>query len=429
MTDNIRIGIRFALGAVVCVGLLMTAKTVEAQAFGVELHNTLMPASGAMGGTSIAQPQDLLSSINGNPAALTQFRGTQFTFAGAWVGPTVNLQHTGDGDLPGVGPFSGKSATPGTSLANIGIAQDFTALGLPVTAGVALVATAGLGVDYSNEPNSNNAALTLQILKMKPGLSVQLTDRLSMGASYGLGISLFDGLFVGSSKATSAYGSRGTLGINYDVTSKTKFGAYYETEEHFNYKNAITLQPFMGQQGNPVNVNADLPQNIGIGFSNNRLACGRLLIATDLVYKFWKEASLFDAVYTNQMLVQAGAQYTGNRAKFRVGYVWAEDAMIDVPGSDIGGIVPPGAVNAIQYVQGLAPNFNRHRISGGIGIPNVLPGVDMDMFMGGMFRNSDTFGLTSASVESYYIGGGMTWRFGRGSGCNLAPNDWCGELN
>ncbi len=41
-----------------------------AQGFGVELHNTLMPASGGMGGVSIASPQDLPSALHGNPATL-----------------------------------------------------------------------------------------------------------------------------------------------------------------------------------------------------------------------------------------------------------------------------------------------------------------------------------------------------------------------
>ncbi len=70
-------------------------RAAEAQTFGVELHNTLMPASGGMAGVSIARPQDLLSGINANPAALTQFKGTQFSFSGAWAEPTMNFTQTG----------------------------------------------------------------------------------------------------------------------------------------------------------------------------------------------------------------------------------------------------------------------------------------------------------------------------------------------
>src|SRR5262245_46247762 len=92
-------------GIVVCFLLLYAALIqgrVSGQSFGVELHNTLMPAAGAMGGVSIAQPQDLTSSINGNPATLTQFTGTQFLFGGAWAEPTFNLTQTSN--IPVVGP-------------------------------------------------------------------------------------------------------------------------------------------------------------------------------------------------------------------------------------------------------------------------------------------------------------------------------------
>lgn len=38
------------------VQFLANTEEARAQAFGLELHNTLMPASGGMGGTSIAKP-------------------------------------------------------------------------------------------------------------------------------------------------------------------------------------------------------------------------------------------------------------------------------------------------------------------------------------------------------------------------------------
>jgi long-chain fatty acid transport protein len=262
-------------------------------------------------------------------------------------------------------------------------------------------------------------------LTFQPAIGVQLTDRLSAGANFGLGIGLFDGLFVGSSKATNAYGARGTVGMNFDVDPCTRIGAYYQSKQSYTFEDAIILQPFAGLPGLPLDVPLDLPPNVAIGISNNSMAGGRLLVAADFVYKFWQEATLFNAIYENQFCVQLGAQYTTNRAKLRLGYVWAENPMVDVPGNVIGGITPPGAVNALQYIQGLAPNINEHRISGGIGVPNLLPGVDLDLFAGGMFNASDTFGVTSASVESYYVGGGLTWRFRRGSGCCIAPDEWC----
>jgi hypothetical protein len=54
----------------------------------------------------------------------------------------------------------------------------------------------------------------------------------------------------------------------------------------------------------------------------------------------------------------------------------------------------------VDYIQALFPNINQHRISGGIDLTDLLPGVDVDLFAGGAFNASQTFGLSSAAVES-----------------------------
>ncbi len=80
MSVCFRCTMRFLVSSSCCLSLILTGQMAFAQGFGVELHNNLTPAAGGMGGTSIAEPQDLLAAINGNPANVTQFQGTQFTF-------------------------------------------------------------------------------------------------------------------------------------------------------------------------------------------------------------------------------------------------------------------------------------------------------------------------------------------------------------
>ncbi|NOY43466.1 MAG: hypothetical protein GXP26_16725 [Planctomycetes bacterium] len=87
----------------------------SAQAFGVELHATMNPAAGGMAGVSIARPQDVQSAFTGNPATLTQFRGTQFSFGGGWVEPTINVNNEATLPLADVNPFQAKSEQPGNS--------------------------------------------------------------------------------------------------------------------------------------------------------------------------------------------------------------------------------------------------------------------------------------------------------------------------
>ena len=71
----------------------------------------------------------------------------------------------------------------------------------------------------------------------------------------------------------------------------------------------------------------------------------------------------------------------------------------------------------VQYIEALFAAIPQDRITGGVSVRDVLPGVDLDLFAGGMFEESQTFGVTTATVESYWVGTGVTWRFGRG-GCS-----------
>ena len=106
--------------------------------------------------------------------------------------------------------------------------------------------------------------------------------------------------------------------------------------------------------------------------------------------------------------------------------MYAENPIDPNPELSAGGVTPPGTVNAIQYIQGTLAVINPHRISAGVGVRDVLPGIDLDLMGGGMFEASEQLGaLTAVSVESYWAGAGITWRFGRGSCRRLpAPNQW-----
>lgn len=410
---------------------LCVANTAHAQTFGIESHNTMMPAAGGMGGVSIARPQDLGSAINANPASLTQFHGTQFMFSGAWVEPTMNITQTGN--IPAFGPalvepYSAKSTAPGSPIGNIGVTQDFSALGLPATFGIGFVTVAGAAVDYRQVPESHATNSSLVIFEVPIALGVDVTDRLSLGAGLDLGIAYFDGPFVGLGGMTPDYALRGTAGANYLLTEHTTVGGYYQSEQAFRFDNAVVLN--VGPIYEPRDVMMDLPQNLGMGVANNALMDGRLLLGLDVLYKLWNDTQMFGAIYDNQWVVQLGAQYSMGRYRLRAGYAWAENPIDNTPGGDIGGIVQPGELRAVRYTQAMLAVTSQHRLTAGIGVVDVLPGVDLDLMAGGMFRDEEQLGdFTLTSIESYWLGAGLTWRFGRGSVTPVAaPNSWNGGL-
>lgn len=397
---------------------LATNQAAWAQTFGVELHNTLMPASGGMAGTSIANPQDLTSALNGNPAAITQFRGTQFTFGGAWAEPTFNMnQKVPIVPLPPpplISPFTAKSSAPGLPAGNIGVTQDMSAYDLPITLGVGFVTTSGGFVDFRSVPTSNRTNSGLAMFSIPVTVGVQVAERLSFGATMAMGIAFFDGPFVGVSGMTPDYALRGTLGANYQLSQTTTIGTYYQTEQSYRFDDAFTAEvgPILIAQ----DVNMQMPQNVGIGIADTSLMEGRLLLAVDVIYKNWDATDLFGTLYDDQWVVQFGSQYTMGRIKLRAGYAWAENPMDPAPGPNLGGIIEPGELPAVRYTQGLMAITGQHRLTVGVGIADVLPGVHMDIMAGGMFRDQEQLGEgTQTTVSSYWLGAGITWVFGRGA--------------
>jgi long-chain fatty acid transport protein len=417
----------------VCLGsailLVRSAEISLGQTFGVELHNTLMPASGGMGGVSIARPQDLISGINANPATMTQFQGTQFAFSGAWAEPTINLTQSGNIPVAGpplIEPFSGKSTAPGSPVGNIGVTQELSELGLPAVVGVGFLTTSGVLADYSHLPASKGTASGMFIFSLPVSVGIDLTDRLSLGTSLAMGIGIYEPPFVGANNMTADYALRGTVGANYRLDDCNTLGGYYQTKQNFTFDNAYVLNtPFLETTRD---VEVDMPENLGLGLANTSLLEGRVLLGVDLLYKLWNEADSFDALYDNQWVVQLGSQYAVGKYRFRTGYVWAENPLDPTPGTSIGGVIQPGELRAVRYAQGLLAVTCQHRLTGGIGIRDFLPGIDFDLMAGGMFRDQEQLGnFTSTSIESYWLGGGLTWRFGRGSCQPLdVPNQWSG---
>jgi len=389
----------------------MAARWAPAQTYGVDFRNTLMPASGGMAGTSVAAPQDFLSAINGNAAALTQFEGTHFTIGGAFAGPTVRLSQADPIPLLGVDPFSQKSSTPGAVVPALGVSQSLDGLPLPTTVGVAVLGAAGGGSSYVQDPASNGTAAYLLFLEFAPSIAVAVTERLSIGATMFIGDGYSSGPFVGTSSMTNAYALRAGIGIDYLLGDATRLGAYYLSTQAFRFDNQVILF----NQTRPLDVDMGLPQTVGLGISDESLVDGRLLLAADALLLDWDSAALFQSIYRPQWVMQLGAQYRAtDRLKLRAGYALAENPIDDGFATSIGPVTVPGGIAALKYVQSHFAVVNMHRIAAGIGYANVIPGVDFDGFAGGMFPATAFLGdATRVDISSYWVGLGLTWHYDR----------------
>ena len=391
------------------VGLCVPWGAASAQTYGVALSNVLMPASGGMAGTSVAAPQDFLSAINGNAAALTQFRGTHFTLGGAFAEPTLRLSQSANIPLLHVSPFSEKSGTPGSIVPAIGVSHELDGMPLPTTFGIGVMGAAGGGSSYVQAPESNGTSSYLLILEFAPSLAVSLTERLSIGATMFVGDGYASGPLLGVSSMTNAYSLGAGLGIDYSVSDATRLGAYYRSTQAFRFHDEVIP---IGRAA-PLDVDIGLPQMVGIGISNESLLDGRLLLAADALYLDWDSAAFFGGIYSAQWVLQLGTQLQATeRVRLRMGYAYAGNP-IDVHDADAAGPGPiPGTTAAERYVQAQYAIVNPHRLTAGYGYADVLPGLDFDAFAGGMFPATAYLGSsTRLDAASWWIGLGLTWRF------------------
>lgn len=402
--------VRLTRGIAALVVGLASAGSAAAQTYGIDFRNTLMPASGGMAGTSVAAPQDFLSAINANPAALTQYKGTHFTIGGAFAEATVDLEQKAAVPLLGVAAFSAKSSTPGAIVPAIGVAQEVDGLPLPTTVGLAVLGAAGGGSSYVQVPASNATSSYLLLLEFAPSVAVELTERLSIGATMFIGDGYASGPFVGTSGMTNAYALRGGFGLDYALGDATWLGAYYQTTQAFRFENEAVL--FSERQ--PRDVDMGLPQQVGMGIANESLLDGRLLLAADALYLDWRSAALFNNIYRGQWVMQLGSQYRAtDRVKLRLGYALAQNPIDESVGTRIGPVEVPGGVPAVKYLQAQFAIVNEHRMAAGIGVSDLLMrGLDFDAFAGGMFPAGESLGSdTYVSVKSYWLGVGFTWHF------------------
>ena len=389
-------------GCLICIG----PRDAWGQPYGVSGGNNLMPASGGMGGTSVARPQDFLSAVNFNPAALTQYEGTQFTLAGTWAEPTFNIDQSAAIGSIGVSQFNAKSSTPGILAPNIGVFQQTEVNGRDMHVGLALISASGLGTNFLHMPQSGSASSYLLVLEVAPSVGFQLTDDLAVGAGVFLGTAFLEGPYIARSAMTNDYALRANVGLDYDVSDETNLGFYWKTRQNFTFHNQEVLGP--GTPGNDIHLG--LPEQFGIGIANSSLADGRLLLAADVLYLMWDTADFWKNQYRNQWILQLGMQYEVNdHFKIRAGYDFAENPIDDNVGTT--GNTQENAL--AKYTQAQFGVINENRFTFGVGAVDVLPGLDFDLFAGGMPRVSHNFGpSTIVNLESYWIGAGLTWRFG-----------------
>jgi long-chain fatty acid transport protein len=279
---------------------------------------------------------------------------------------------------------------------------------------------------------------------------------------------------------THDIGFRATIGTRMKLSEHTMLGAYVQTEQPHEYDNLHVTSmhgtsPFFllskYGSGATVDCNGDSgsvcrqdviveqPMNIGVGFAHTSMD-GNLLFAFDFTHKAWSEAKFFNEFYQDQEVYSVGLQLTQGNIKWRVGYGYADDPLLDVVQegkhlATIGGVNTSGETYTspmyglfMSYFQAMeTPVIYKHRVSVGVGIEGFLaPMLTLDAHVAFQLEEDKCFGAnqsnmtpvydsgtgtqgislggtdmstkgcgstdhTKATVSSFHLGGSLTWKF------------------
>ncbi len=292
------------------------------------------PISRAMGGVGIAAPQDAISAVFSNPAAMcfgAFCPSNQVDFAGTAFMPNIHAKITG-----GVGPFpvppfsfSAHSDPKLFPIPALGISYSFPEYP-NWRFGFGAYGVTGLGVDYRgtslDQPNffapgaplAAGAFSNLQIMKFAPTVAYQVNSWLSLGAAFNISYSTVD-LRNGSN---SGFAPGAQIGAIVKPLNNVSVGLTYTTPQDVNHHKVLTGAPTL--PGGPPTLNSlalSSPHNLGIGVGWEAIP-KKLLFETDFKWLNWANADgyrHFD--WKDQYVFNVGAQFKPiPKLALRLGY-------------------------------------------------------------------------------------------------------------
>ena len=291
------------------------------------------PISRSMGGVGIAAPQDAISAVFSNPAAMCfgpYCPGSEFNFAGTLFMPKVDATVTAGGVS-----YSAESDRKVYAIPAIGLSVPITTTFPLWRFGIAAYGVSGLGVDYRNTPIETGAISAgpftfpavagsftqLQVMKFAPSISYEPNEKFSLGLAVHIDYSSLD---LGNGSSFN-YGIGAQLGAIYKPTDTVSLGLTYITPQKVNYKDVLLLtQPDGSSQRFDLKLQA--PQQVGIGIAVEPVK-DVFLVEVNGRWVNWANAKGYDDFdWKDQWVFGIGAQYKPTKQiALRLGYNYANN--------------------------------------------------------------------------------------------------------
>lgn len=330
------------------------------------------PTSRAMGGTGIAAPQDAISAIFSNPAALSQLQGSQFNFAGTFFSPKVEAKVTSGM----ITDWSGESQDEGFAIPAIGLS---TPVNEKMTFGIAAYGVSGMGVDYRDMDVSNDMNTKVSVMKFVPAMAYK-----SGNFSYGAGLDIdYQAADFGSGLSHNyAMGLR--LGAAYAM-GDWAFGATYVTPQNVKHERVYDFD------GNGAfdTLKLENPAQYGAGLAYKGL--DKWLLSADVKYLDWANADGYkDFDWESQTVYAVGVQNkTTDKLTLRAGWNYGKN-----PVKEHQNFNPMGNTD----VQGTSMNTFGYEYFRVIGFPGV---TEHHLTLGAGYEFSPKFALNLGFKKAF----------------------------
>ena len=333
------------------------------------------PISRSMGGVGIAAPQDAISAVFSNPAAMCfgpYCPGSEFNFAGTLFMPHVDAKITVGGMQ-----IKADSDEKVYAIPAIGVSVPITSSFPLWRFGIAAYGVSGLGVDYRDTsldnptfydfgpmgsfPLAAGEYTNLQIMKFAPSIAYQPNERMSFGLAAHIDYANLD-LRDGSSPN---YGIGVQLGAMYKVTDNISLGLTYISPQKIDHEN---VSDFDGN-GTSDDLTLEAPQQAGFGVAFTPLP-DKLLIEADVKWINWSDAEGYDDFdWNNQWVFAVGAQYNPiDKLALRIGYNYGENP-VEEHDNFVGATAAGPAMTSVQGKSLPAYYYETMRI---IGFPAIV---------------------------------------------------------
>jgi len=283
------------------------------------------PISRAMGGVGIAAPQDAISAVFANPAAMCfgpYCPSTEFDFAGTMFMPEVSAEVNVGGQV-----YKAKSEDNVYPIPAIGLSVPITQAAPFWRFGIAAYGVSGLGVDYRDTsldqpgyydfgafgkfPLVGGEYTDLAIMKFAPSIAFQPSDKLSLGLALHVDYGRLD-LRQGSS---ANYGLGVQAGLIYKILDSLSLGLNYTSPQNIDHDK---VYDFDGD-GSLDTLKLEAPQQAGVGLA---YTYRNLIVEADVKWLNWSNANGYDDFdWEDQWVFAFGIQYSPiPKLALRAGY-------------------------------------------------------------------------------------------------------------